>query len=124
MNPFDAEYAKLPRVSEIDHAQSRQRIIALLECLDQVSGQLQTLEKRDEELKLELQQLQTTTGVPGFRYGFLCFTCQDVKGRATFDADRAKTLLLEAGVAPEEVKALTKTGKPSVRRVFKRLEED
>ena len=118
------EFASLPPVSDLEDKKQRQRVIALLETLDQVVAKRQEMEEAEEKCKQELEQLQRASQRAGFRYGWLCYTAQDCKGRAGFDAERAKWLLLEHGVPQMEINSLSKEGKPYVRRTFKRLPEE
>lgn len=93
------------------------RVRHLLETLDQVAAQRASLEVQEDDLKMELEALQKTTGRTGFRYGFLTFCSQPVAGRRTLD----RMLLIENGVAAAIINDSMKTGKPSTRNTFKRL---
>ena len=114
------EFASLPPVSEVEDIRTRQRVVALLEQLDKTTAELQELEKRDEALKQELQELQHASGKTGFRYGLLCFLAQQVKGRRTLD----RMLLMENGCPASVIEQSFKEGTGSVRRTFKRLPEE
>jgi hypothetical protein len=117
---FGLDFKALPPVAELESVQTRQRVVALLEQLDQISSQLEELEQEDEKLKNELEQLQCATGRSGFRYGLLCFISQKTKGRRTLD----KMMLMENGVPAATIEQSYKEGAPSTRRYFKRLPEE
>lgn len=112
------EYAKLPPIDYLE-TETRQRVIALLESLDQVVTEMAKLADREDDLKQELERLQAASGRPGFRYGWLCFVAQSVAGRKTLD----KMLLLENGVSAKTIESSYKEGKPGTRCTFKRLPE-
>ncbi len=113
------EFQALPAVADLE-TKTKQRVIAALELLDQVSAQKAVLEAREEELKAELERLQLEAGRPGFRYGWLCFASVPTKGRKTLD----KMLLLENGCPASVLNASYKTGEPGTRCTFKRLSEE
>ncbi len=112
------EYAKLPTVTDLG-TETRQRVITLLETLDQVTAEKAKLVDREDDLKQELVKLQKETGRVGFRYGWLCFVAQPVAGRKTLD----KMALIENGVPAATIAASYKEGEPGTRCTFKRLPE-
>lgn len=113
------EFAKLPIVADLD-TEPRQRVIALLESLDQITLEKGKILDREDDIKNELQRLQEQTGRGGFRHGWLCFVSQPVAGRKTLD----KGLLLENGCTAQIIKDSYKVGGTSVRNTFKRLPEE
>jgi hypothetical protein len=125
MNNFEeredrAQFASLPPVVELEDVKVRQRVVALLELLDQAVAERQKLEQDEEKYKVELGTLQEATNRQGFRYGLLCFMSQPVKGRRTLD----KMLLIENGCPADAINLSYKEGKPSIRRTFKRLGDE
>lgn len=112
-------FANLPQVTELQDTKTRQRIIALLELLDQMVEKRAKLEAVEEDCKSELEALQTATNKTGFKYGLLCFISQPTKGRKTLD----KYLLMEHGVSAKTIQASYKEGAPGTRKTFKRLPE-
>lgn len=112
------EYIKLPPVTELD-TETRQRVIALLESLDQLTTEKGKILDREDDLKNELASIQKIKVKNGFRHGLLCFTAQSVAGRRTLD----KELLLENGCPAVTIAQSYKTGAPSIRRVFAKIEE-
>lgn len=120
--PYDNDkqlFAKLPQIHDLD-APRRDRIITLLERLDEVNDQLHKFEDEKDDIFNELVKLQEETARTGFRYGWLCFTAQKVAGRKTLD----KLLLMENGCPAAVIKESYKEGNPSIRRMFYRLREE
>ncbi len=115
----DIEYTKLPLVTDLD-TETRQRVTALLESLDQLITEKRKLLDKEDDLKNELSSLQKSKGKSGFRHGSLCFVAQSVAGRKTLD----KELLLENGCSAAVIAMSYKTGAPSTRCTFKRLTEE
>lgn len=113
------EYKKLPSVNDLEAAK-RKQVIELLETLDQIITQKNTLAIHEDDLKDELERLQKELGQTGFRHGWLCFTSQPVAGRKTLDT----MMLMEAGVPATTINACYKVGKPTTRVVFKHLDEE
>jgi hypothetical protein len=113
------EFAKLPLTAELEPS-IRKRVVELLELLDQTVATREEIEAAEEAYKLELEQLQTASQKPGFRYGLLCYTAQPTKGRKTLD----KMALMENGCPAAVIAKSYKEGSPGVRRTFKRLPEE
>ncbi len=111
------EFVKLPPVAQLE-TEPRQRVIALLESLDLVVREKEKLLDKEDDIKNELQRLQRETERPGFRHGLLCFVSQPVAGRKTLD----KGMLLENGCEAVIIAKSYKTGAPSTRNTFKRLQ--
>lgn len=114
------EWGALPAVAALENIQTRQRVIALLELLDQLVTKREELETAEETCKAELEQLQVANSLPGFKYGLLAFASQATKGRKSLD----KLLLMENGVSAAIIQSSYVAGKPSVRRTFRKLPDE
>lgn len=114
------QFASLPIVADLEDTQVRQRVMALLESLDEITARKHELQLEEDDCLEELQVLQKRTGRTGFRHGWLCYAAQEVKGRRTLD----KMLLMENGCPGSVIEASYKQGAPSVRQTFKRLTEE
>jgi hypothetical protein len=113
------EFAKLPSVSDLP-ATKRKLAMELMEALDQIVEKKAAILVTEDHLKDELEKIQRLCGTTGLRHGALAFCSQPVKGKKTLD----KMLLLENGCPADVLNASYKTGQPSVRNTFKRLEEE
>ena len=113
------ELKHLPTIADLDTAQ-RLEIMNLMEELETVVEQRRALAVREDHLKDELERWQKELKKPGFRHGWLIFRSEVTAGRKTLD----KLLLLENGCPAHVLNESYKTGSPSTRVIFKRLEEE
>ena len=111
-------YRDLPLISTMK-THTFQQAKVLLEELESVQETKDLAEKREKELKLELEQIQTKAGVAGLRYGNLCFVARQMEGRETLDRGK----LIENGVSPKIIAKSIVKGEPYVTRTFKVLDE-
>ena len=112
-------FANLPDITEELKAPDRRRTAPLLEELAELTDCMKRDSERIEQLKGLLESIQTKYGLSGLRFGNLAFRTLEVAGRRTLD----KTLLVQNGVDPETIEASMKESAPSVRREFRRIEE-
>lgn len=110
-------FASLPLVSVLPKPKMK-TAARLLEELEAVIAARESAEEREQEIKLQLEEIQHDAGALGLRYGDLCFIAREKPGRRTLD----KGLLIENGVAPEVIEQSMKEGAPYVERRFKRIE--
>ena len=111
------QYALLPPVSKLKLKGAKERAIALLEELDSVSLMEDAAKERADEIKQELEKIQSEAGVEGLKHEHLCFVARQMPGRSTLD----KTLLIENRVTAETIQQSMKSGKPYTERRFKNL---
>jgi len=112
------KYRELPLVSALPKP-AFSKAKNLLEELESLTETLRAAEKREKEVKAELEGIQDKSGWEGLRYGVLCFVARKMEGRETLD--RAK--LLENGVSPKIIAKSIVKGEPYVTRTFKVLVE-
>lgn len=108
------KFASLPLISVLAKAEmaKARRLLAELEGLVAARKEM---EEREEEIKASLEDLQTSSGVEGFRDQGRCFMAAEYPGRKTLD----KSLLVENGVTVEQIENSMKEGKPYIMRKFK-----
>lgn len=110
-------FADLPLVSILDK-KSMKKAQGMLEELQALVESQKAAKEREDEIKLELEEMQNKAGAAGLRYGGLCYVAKEVAGRRTLD----KGLLIENGVGPEVIEASMKQGAGFVTRTFKVIE--
>jgi hypothetical protein len=109
----------LPLVAEMFAPSQVKEVAALLIELDSLTDQQKLNDARMEDIKKQLEEFQTTEGLPGFQLDRLCFTARVRPGRETLD----RGLLIENGVKPSVIARSIKTGNPYIERRFVRRGE-
>lgn len=120
-------WAMLPLISVLDPKSMRKAKLLLEEAaqlqeyIDMYEGRLKEIlgcKVKDEDVPGELEMIQQAAGLPGLRFGGLCYKASTQPGRRSLD----RGLLVENGVPPETIEASMKEGRPFVKREFKKIE--
>ena len=121
-------WASLPLTSKLP-TKKMKLATSLLQELQALKIQSQTLDERWEEIEQSLEAIQLESNLSCLRFGNLCFRVTPNKPGKSFKQDKCRELLIErAGVEPELIKQCfdeatepTKV-KQAYKREFKEIE--
>ena len=121
-------FTSLPLISVLD-SKTMKKAKLLLEELAQLDEYIEMYESRRKEIvgysdkgkdfPGELEVIQQAAGLPGLKFGRLCYRVSEQAGRRSID----RGLLMENGVRAEVIEASMKEGSPYKRREFKVVPE-
>lgn len=98
-----ADNSTIPLVSELSDSDLTRRAGVLLTIAMTQTHIKKEAEEAIRDCKDELSAMCLAHDLSGLRYGLIGMHFGGYKRRSTFSADRAKKLMLEAGVDPEEI---------------------
>ncbi len=111
----DTIYNELPTTEAILDKKKQAECRLLFEEMAALLIQMQAIEDRMEEIKMDLEQFQYMVDAPGLRHENYVFTAHEVAGRKTLD----KILLQQNGVSKEVIEASSRQAESHMRRMFR-----